>query len=404
MTTTCDRRWTEPRCSGCGAARPRTSPRRCCAGPGEQVRLREIPFLTQVALRVTPGSVGRPRRGARRDLPPGSARSPGPATAATSRSCGSRPTSSSRSDPTRPTPGSPRRRMPVGWPTRWAPSRGRWSTCRPTAPRSSCRGRAPVPCSRRAATSTCTHACSRSARRRDPAGLHGGHPVAHGRGHLARDAAGVLRDPRGALAARRDAGVRLMSLSALDLFSVGIGPSSSHTVGPMRAARRFAAGLAATACSTGRRGCRRSSTVRSARPATATARTGPSCSASRARTQRPSTPRTRWPGSTRSARDRKIALDGTHRVDFDPDVDLVLHRRRTLPGHPNGMTFEAFDEDGRSLRCATFYSVGGGFVVDEEAVGADRVVVDTTPVPHPFGTGAELLGAAARPGCRSPGS
>ena len=68
-----------------------------------------------------------------------------------------------------------------------------------------------------------------------------------------------------------------------------------------------------------------------------------------------------------------------------------MHRRTALPGHPNGMTFEAFDDDGTSLVRKTYYSVGGGFVVDEVAAGADRIVEDATVLPHPFRTGAELL-------------
>ncbi|MFM6848834.1 MAG: L-serine ammonia-lyase [Terrabacter sp.] len=182
-----------------------------------------------------------------------------------------------------------------------------------------------------------------------------------------------------------------MSLSALDLFSVGIGPSSSHTVGPMRAARRFAAGLAGSGL------LDRTARVQVQLYGSLGA-TGHGHGSDRAvllglEGEDPETVDTAHAVARVEAvrADRKIALDGTARVAFDPDVDLVLHRRRTLPGHPNGMTFEAFDDAGRSLRARTYYSVGGGFVVDEEAVGADRVVADTTPLPHPFSTGAELL-------------
>ncbi len=182
-----------------------------------------------------------------------------------------------------------------------------------------------------------------------------------------------------------------MSLSALDLFSVGIGPSSSHTVGPMRAARRFAAGLAGSGL------LDRTSRVQAQLYGSLGA-TGHGHGSDRAvllglEGEDPETVDTSHAVARVEAvrADRKIALDGTHRIGFDPDVDLVLHRRRTLPGHPNGMTFEAFDESGRSLRARTYYSVGGGFVVDEEAIGAGRVVADTTSLPHPFSTGAELL-------------
>jgi L-serine dehydratase len=68
-----------------------------------------------------------------------------------------------------------------------------------------------------------------------------------------------------------------------------------------------------------------------------------------------------------------------------------MHRRKSLPAHPNGMTFAAFDEDDVQIDFRTYYSVGGGFVVDEVATGADRVVVDDTPLKFPFSTGQELL-------------
>jgi L-serine dehydratase len=75
-----------------------------------------------------------------------------------------------------------------------------------------------------------------------------------------------------------------------------------------------------------------------------------------------------------------------------------MHRRRSLPAHPNGMTFAAYDAAGAELSFRTYYSVGGGFVVDEEATGADRVVVDETPLRFPFTTGAELVAVCEREG------
>lgn len=86
----------------------------------------------------------------------------------------------------------------------------------------------------------------------------------------------------------------------------------------------------------------------------------------------------------------RLHLLGRHDVGLAED-DLVMHRRKSLPGHPNGMTFEAFDASGARLRARTYYSVGGGFVVDEEALGVDRVVVDDTVLPHPFTSGHDLL-------------
>ena len=98
------------------------------------------------------------------------------------------------------------------------------------------------------------------------------------------------------------------------------------------------------------------------------------------------------PGRVEAIRLAKaIDLLGTHRIAFDPEHDLVLHRRKSLPTHPNGMIFTALGADGSALRTRTYYSVGGGFVVDESATGADRIKPDDTPVAHPFTTAAELL-------------
>jgi L-serine dehydratase len=183
----------------------------------------------------------------------------------------------------------------------------------------------------------------------------------------------------------------LMALSALDLFSVGIGPSSSHTVGPMRAARRFVTGLRDAGL------LDRTDRVEAQLYGSLGA-TGHGHGSDRAvllglEGEDPETVDTEHAVARVAAlrARRSIQLGGTRRIDFDPAQDLTMHRRSTLPGHPNGMTFEAFDGAGATLHRRTYYSVGGGFVVDEEAAGADRIVEDATVLPHPFRTGAELL-------------
>ena len=75
---------------------------------------------------------------------------------------------------------------------------------------------------------------------------------------------------------------------------------------------------------------------------------------------------------------------------------MTLHRRRSLPAHPNGMIFRAYGSGGVVLRESTYYSVGGGFVVDEHAVGVDKIIEDATPVRYRFTTGAQLLQTCAR--------
>ncbi|MFD6607562.1 L-serine ammonia-lyase [Micromonospora chalcea] len=180
-------------------------------------------------------------------------------------------------------------------------------------------------------------------------------------------------------------------ISVFDLFSVGIGPSSSHTVGPMRAARTFVAGLKADG---------QLADVARVRAELfgSLGATGHGHGSGQAvllglEGEVPETVDTDsvGPRVERIRTQRRLDLFGSQGIDFDPDADLVLHRRRSLPYHPNGMTFAAYDAAGNEVRTRTYYSVGGGFVVDEEAAGADRIKADSTRVKHPFLTGAELL-------------
>jgi L-serine dehydratase len=186
-----------------------------------------------------------------------------------------------------------------------------------------------------------------------------------------------------------------MAISVFDLFSIGIGPSSSHTVGPMRAARRFVVGLRTDGLLAGTARLR----VELFGSLGATGHGHGSdnavllglCGAD------PRTVDTDTIGDHVAEIRRTLAVRvlGERAVAFDPDHDLVLHRRRSLPTHPNGMVFTALRADGSVLRSRTYYSVGGGFVVDESATGADRIKADDTPLPHPFTTAAELLAACA---------
>jgi L-serine dehydratase len=99
-----------------------------------------------------------------------------------------------------------------------------------------------------------------------------------------------------------------------------------------------------------------------------------------------------------AALDAELRIAGHHRVDFNWDEDVVLHRRKSLPAHPNGMTFRALDHTGEVLRERSYYSIGGGFVVDGDASGNDKVVADSTVLPYPFSTADELLAICAREG------
>ena len=181
-----------------------------------------------------------------------------------------------------------------------------------------------------------------------------------------------------------------MAISVFELFRIGIGPSSSHTVGPMRAARRFAEGL--DACGL----LERTAAVRAELYGSLGA-TGKGHGSDKAvllglEGELPDeVDPAAIPGRVAAIRAAgSLALLGRHRVAFD-EASLVFHRRKSLPYHPNGMTFVARDAAGETLLARTYYSVGGGFVVDEAATGADRVKVDDTKLANPFASGAELL-------------
>ena len=108
-------------------------------------------------------------------------------------------------------------------------------------------------------------------------------------------------------------------------------------------------------------------------------------------------------GEIQAVRDTgKLDLPGGGPVVFSVDDDIVLHRRKRLDFHTNGMRFHALDAAGNTLCRREYFSVGGGFVLGEDETGAAAVVVDPTPVPYPFLTGGQLLAhVTARPGCRS---
>lgn len=188
-----------------------------------------------------------------------------------------------------------------------------------------------------------------------------------------------------------------MTTSVFDLFSIGIGPSSSHTVGPMRAARVFARDLAS------RPDARAVTRVRAelfgslgatghghgSEPAVLLGLEG----------EDPETVDTAHiQGRAEEIRERRrLRLDGDHEIGFDADEDLILYRTKRLPFHPNGMTFTAW-ADGHELLARTFYSIGGGFVLADDGSGNPTITPDDTPVPHPFQTGAQLLAACERTG------
>ncbi len=186
-----------------------------------------------------------------------------------------------------------------------------------------------------------------------------------------------------------------MAVSVFDLFKIGIGPSSSHTVGPMRAARLFAARLAhdgqlpATA--------RVLSQLYGSLGATGKGHGSDKAVLLGLAGHEPDTVDVdAVPGLLATMRaNKRIALLGSHQVAFSEKDDLKFHRRETLPFHANGMRFTAFDAAGSEIVTRSYYSVGGGFVVSDEvaADGARQKVIapDSTTLPLPFRSGDELL-------------
>ncbi len=193
-----------------------------------------------------------------------------------------------------------------------------------------------------------------------------------------------------------------MAISVFDLFKVGIGPSSSHTVGPMRAARLFALRLQ-----------REGLLMRAARLRCellgSLGATGRGHGSDRAvqlgwMGHEPDTvPLDAIPGWLQAVRDtHRLALLNERDVAFDPDHDLVLDGRRSLPFHPNAMTMAALNASGEVLLSETWYSVGGGFVVSQDVADhADRQA-DIAPgpdtLPLPFHSAAELLALCQKHG------
>lgn len=189
-----------------------------------------------------------------------------------------------------------------------------------------------------------------------------------------------------------------MAISVFDLFSIGIGPSSSHTVGPMRAARLFVGrlkndGLIAHTASI-------RAELFGSLGATGHGHGTPKAVLLGLEGNSPRTVdvETADEEFERIKADKRLNLLGVHEIGFDFDEDLILHRRKALPYHANGMTLWAYDAEGAALLEKTYYSVGGGFVVDEDAVGEDRIKLDDTVLKYPFRTGDELLRLAKETG------
>ncbi len=189
-----------------------------------------------------------------------------------------------------------------------------------------------------------------------------------------------------------------MSLSVLDIFKIGIGPSSSHTMGPMNAACAFVDDLE-------RRGLLARTVKVGAQVYGSLALTGRGHCTDRAillglEGQRPEAidPAVMEPALARIRSNGRLKLAGRHEVEFDEPLDLLFHRDQVLPLHPNGLRFTALDGAGEVLHREEFYSTGGGFVVRAAEFGQPREEGRAVATPHPFASARELLERAREHG------
>jgi L-serine dehydratase len=183
-----------------------------------------------------------------------------------------------------------------------------------------------------------------------------------------------------------------MAISTFNLFSIGIGPSSSHTVGPMRAALTFIREAEKLNCIP--------NSVRVKIDLYGSlALTGKGHGTDLAvmlgllgETPEGIDPNAVQPLVAKIRTAKKLQLLHTHEIDFDESSDLLFHREHQLPYHPNGMRFTLYDINRKELLSLVYYSVGGGFVVDHESASHnDKVIKNQHHLPYPFKTAEELL-------------
>ncbi len=191
-----------------------------------------------------------------------------------------------------------------------------------------------------------------------------------------------------------------MAISVFDLFKIGIGPSSSHTVGPMIAAHRFVTQLHQADKLTAVVSVKVN--LYGSLGATGRGHGSDKAVLLGLQGELPESVDVDSiaPGLELIRSSGRLALNGVQAIDFVESKHLIMHKRKTLPHHPNGMDFTATAGDGEIVATQQFYSVGGGFVIDEEAAVQQAatgdaanapVQPDPTIVPFPFTSAAELL-------------
>ncbi len=182
-----------------------------------------------------------------------------------------------------------------------------------------------------------------------------------------------------------------MSVSLFELFKIGIGPSSSHTVGPMIAAKRFGQLLESEG-----------KLARVARVRVelfgSLALTGKGHASDTALIlglsgEDPATvDPDEVPALLRAVHDSKqLSLFGSRTIAFDAEEDFKFRQRQRKPFHSNALEFEAFDDAGEIVERRLYYSIGGGFVIDQDEAGSNSISQTDTAIPHDFESGADLL-------------
>lgn len=189
-----------------------------------------------------------------------------------------------------------------------------------------------------------------------------------------------------------------MTISVFELFRIGIGPSSSHTVGPMRAARSFVTRLSESGALP--RVHRLEVHLHGSLGATGVGHgTIPAVVLGLAGFE-PHTidPDSMEPTLADIRSSERLRLFDSHEIGFLLDADIVLHPFDVLPRHPNGLEFVAADVAGQVVDSHRYYSIGGGFVVEGDITADEQVIDDHADLPHPYASGDELLAECARSG------
>lgn len=175
-----------------------------------------------------------------------------------------------------------------------------------------------------------------------------------------------------------------MTISVFDLFSIGIGPSSSHTVGPMKAAQSFVISLDINNVSRIQVEIYGSLALTGKGHGTDTA----ILNGLEGKHPRTVDPDNIIPHAQKIIKEKKLLLNGQQSINFNFKDDFLFHRNELLPKHTNGMRFSAWDLHSKLIKQEIYYSIGGGFIVTDDEYGQDKI---DTLQPFPFSTSEELL-------------